>query len=1103
MPLNENQQAAVNYIEGPLLVLAGPGTGKTQLLSSKVAHILKVTDTAPNNILCLTFTESGAENMRTRLLSMIGRDAGKVNIYTYHAFGSYILSLYKNYAETFDRNLDSPIDTVIQFRYIQDIQAQLPAMDILRNDKTSDIVDTIQKVKSARLTADDLAKIATDNLEVASQLTPEIQAPLNKLVPRMKFDDAIEQVYRPLCEIFAKYTKSEPIAQNITREVNEYLLELNSIIDEEQGKEKPSVRELTAWKNKRIEKDEAGNYRLKNLIANKKLASLANIMAQYDKKLRDNGLFDFADMIEEAIKALKNDKGFRATMSEYFQYILLDEFQDTNPSQAELVYLLTDYEKPCIMAVGDDDQAIYEFQGANASNLLEFQEHYDAKVINLTDNYRSTSEILDFSHRIAENINNSFAKSHNIAKILRSMKELAHPIAKTQISRDEFLSADAEYYWVADQIDKLIKSGVSQSDIAIITRQHKYIAPILPYLKAHKNINIAYEKRDNLFDDQRIRELFTLAEFVYDLSNGDQPSHRLLEILSFPYWKIDPIVAIEACSYARDAKKSTLDYLLKSGKPELQDFARYISILVVHSFDTPLELFIDYLTGAHSVQFEDHEFKSPYFNYYTESDDYETFEFYELLNTLRAAVKSHTHAERPVLKDLIEFYHDYQAANAPLTSTSPYQDSDDAVQILSAHKAKGLEFEYVFIIAADNQSWGGGKGNNNFLTLPANLTQIRHTGITDDERLRLLFVAITRAKSHLYITNSLTDFSGKSPARLEYFGEYEDGDKIVSPLIPSQTVTKHYDDLDSAKHATDLQKSWISSYTKLTPNLATILKQRVKNFRLSATDITTFIDLTHAGPVKFYKQKILHMPPEPATEAIVFGNLIHATFEKVTKEHITDDEAIEFFRSEAVKQPIEPKELDNLLERGVVSLETSLKTFAPILRHENARAEINLSSDHITFQDIPILGVIDHINIDEANKTIEVYDFKTGTFKESGWNSDPSLYKYKFQLEFYKLLLNLSPTFSKYTITRGHLLFVSPDKKLGEVHDKVYEYNDKDEAELKSLIKAIYYHITSLDFVNNPSIFIETDQNTSLSQIKAFVKFLIEDYEAIDNTKEK
>jgi len=79
------------------------------------------------------------------------------------------------------------------------------------------------------------------------------------------------------------------------------------------------------------------------------------------------------------------------------------------------------------------------------------------------------------------------------------------------------------------------------------------------------------------------------------------------------------------------------------------------------------------------------------------------------------------------------------------------------------------------------------------------------------------------------------------------------------------------------------KKSWISSYTKLTPNLTTILKQRVKNFRLSATDITTFIDLTHAGPVKFYKQKILRMPPEPATEAIVFGNLIHATFEKVTK----------------------------------------------------------------------------------------------------------------------------------------------------------------------------------------------------------------------------
>ena len=109
MGLNKEQQEAVSYLDGPLLVLAGPGTGKTQLLSAKVAYILENTDTNPENILCLTFTESGASNMRERLGSMIGRAATDVNIYTYHAFGANILERYKNYAENFDRSLDSPI----------------------------------------------------------------------------------------------------------------------------------------------------------------------------------------------------------------------------------------------------------------------------------------------------------------------------------------------------------------------------------------------------------------------------------------------------------------------------------------------------------------------------------------------------------------------------------------------------------------------------------------------------------------------------------------------------------------------------------------------------------------------------------------------------------------------------------------------------------------------------------------------------------------------------------------------------------------------------------------------------------------------------------
>ena len=105
MELNDKQKEAVEYLEGPLLVLAGPGTGKTQLLSRKVEYILKNTDTNPDNILCLTFTESGAMNMRERMKKIIGKDGAKVNVGTYHAFGSDILAQYKSYSDNYGRQI--------------------------------------------------------------------------------------------------------------------------------------------------------------------------------------------------------------------------------------------------------------------------------------------------------------------------------------------------------------------------------------------------------------------------------------------------------------------------------------------------------------------------------------------------------------------------------------------------------------------------------------------------------------------------------------------------------------------------------------------------------------------------------------------------------------------------------------------------------------------------------------------------------------------------------------------------------------------------------------------------------------------------------------
>lgn len=1104
--LNPAQKSAVEYLSGPSIVLAGPGTGKTQLISSKVAYILENTDASPENILCLTYSEAGATNMRNRLLSIIGPAAIKVQIHTYHAFGSCLLAEYKNYAENFDRNLDAAIDPIISYKIIKSIQDSLPTFDILKNAKTSDIIDTISSAKSAQLSSKDLKKIAETNILDTEKLNPKLNDVLQNLQSlkhvnnKQKFEVGVSEVYLPLMEVLKDYVDTQPICGNIEREANSLLQELNSLIETERAKEKPSISPLTSWKNKRFEKDDQDNYRLSNRVANKKLLSLAHIMQQYETYLEDSGLYDFDDMIHQALKILKTDQGFKLTLEERYQYILLDEFQDTNAAQAELVYRLTDYDQPNVMAVGDDDQAIFAFQGANVSNLIDYKKHYHAKDFTLLKNYRSYSEILNTSYKIREQIQDSFAKEQGIDKKLSAFKT-----GSAEISRHEFLEPSAEYHWIAEQVKELISSGVKQSDIAIITPQHKYVTPLLPYLKDDATINVAYEKRDNLFEHPRIAEILTLSRFIYELSLGKNPAHLLLEILSFPFLEISPLEAVRTIN--RVPKKFSLDYLLESENEAIKDFGNFIAELTVKSTTVSLEQFLDYLVGI--TPYSDNK-RSKFLEFYTKSQaDYSTFELYENLNILREAVLKHRSGQstsatknstsKISLKDLIEFVDDYAAAEAPLVNTSPYQDSTDAVQILTAHKAKGLEFEYVFVIATNDRAWGNAKVNNNELVLPKNLVSIRHTGVTDDERLRLFFVAITRAKSHLYLTSPIKDFSDKNLARLRYLAEYEQDGEIISPYLPekSRLVIRHYQDLPADQARSDLKTAWLANYQTIDPDLKTLLLKRLEDYKMTATDLTTFIDIAYAGPRAFYQQKVLRAPDESYSETLTFGNLMHETFEHITSQKLSDAEALEFYEQALKNAAVPDEDLEDLRERGEASLNASLKAFGTLLRDSNARAEVNFNHDHLALvtnssTPVPLTGKIDHLSINKQDKTIEIYDFKTSAFKDKNWDSHPTLFKYKLQLGFYKLLLNLSPEYSKYKIKKGHILFVVPDSLDGKVYDKVYDFNEKDEILLKSLIQAAYAHVRSLDFLDNPDLFIEPNPQKSVKNIMDFIQLVLD-----------
>ena len=391
-----------------------------------------------------------------------------------------------------------------------------------------------------------------------------------------------------------------------------------------------------------------------------------------------------------------------------------------------------------------------------------------------------------------------------------------------------------------------------------------------------------------------------------------------------------------------------------------------------------------------------------------------------------------------------------------------------------------------------NTAWGKAKGNNNFLVLPKNLVQIRHTGTTDSELLRLFFVAITRAKEKLILTNSIKNFAGKTVERLSYLNEHQDEEEnLISPLLPSTKIITHYDDLEEAKKKTDLQKSWAASYFKPTPELLPILKKRLENYKLTASDLTTFIDIAYAGPMEFFKNRVLKVPPEPSTTEMNYGNLIHATFEKVTKENLDDAAAIDFYKAEAIKLPIPSHDTNELIEKGAYSLEIALKSFHDILHAKKAGAEVDFHSEHLSINGVPITGKIDHININEDDKTIEVYDFKTGKYHSSKWDSHATLFKYKLQLGFYKLLLENSPTYQKYKVTRAHILFVTPDED-DNVYDKPYDYTAADEKLLRELISAAYNHIKSLDFLNNPELALEPNDKRGLKDIKDFISVILD-----------
>lgn len=459
--LNNAQRRAVDAIDGPVLVVAGPGTGKTQLLSARVAHILRSTDTLPQNILCLTFTESGAQNMRQRLTQFIGKDSYDVAISTYHAFGGDLIRRFPEYFT--ETRLERPVDELGKRQILSQIVDNLSYRSPLKQTRhhLGDLMSTISEVKRGLLTPRSLRDIAKANLDTIQQASQTTKTALAEHTQRLPSKLAVaEPLFRQILDTLqtiADGAAVKPPFENLAAVAAKQLAQaLETAI--ETNKTTP----LTKWKNSWLAKDSNNQFILAGTLEANRMSELATVLKAYETALADRGLYDFDDMILHSIDALEKNLDLKYTLQEQYQYLLLDEFQDTNAAQLRLVELLTDNPasegRPNVLAVGDDDQAIYAFQGAQYSNMLDYFHLFrNVLVINLSENYRSTATILATAKQIAGQISDSLRGS--FPELQKELIATATDTTHAGVVRTEYISEVAERAGIAASL----KIGIGRS----------------------------------------------------------------------------------------------------------------------------------------------------------------------------------------------------------------------------------------------------------------------------------------------------------------------------------------------------------------------------------------------------------------------------------------------------------------------------------------------------------------------------------------------------------------------------------------------------------------------------------------------------------------
>ena len=1063
--LNDNQRQAVDYIHGSLLVIAGPGTGKTELLSMRTAQILKQTDTLPNSILCLTFTESGATNMRQRLRQIIGEDAYKIAIHTFHSFGTEIINQHREY---FFRGADAqPVDELTQYQIISGILEELDWRNPLSAKNNGefvyikDLIRIISEFKQSGLTPSELRAIIEDNQSTIAEIAPDIQQVFSAKISKKTIE-----MFAPIAEKIANLAAKNPDEKNskLPASITPYanVLALSIVHATQEALDENSTKPLTAWKSKWCEKNANGEFVLKDFTAAEKLSAAIDVYEKYVNILSERSLFDYDDMILSVIQACESHPELRANLQEQFQFIMVDEFQDTNLAQLRLLFNLTSEndDNPNIMAVGDDDQAIFSFQGADVGNIQRFRQHYhDPKIIVLTDNYRSAENILSSARDV---ITQGADRLENTIDGL-SKQLTAHANSEgSKVEIQEFSSVGEERAGIAKQIAELIKNGEKPENITIIARHHKELIEILPHLYK-ENLFVNYERHDDILEQDIIQILDKLARTVVAISqnNLDVANSLLPEITAHPAFGFSALDIWKLSLQAYKNRQLWLENMLANSV--FKEFAEWLLERAKDVPNLPLEEQLDnllVLTNDESGDLQVNSLANFYFSPEKLDKNPEAYlTILESLRTLRQKLRDRITDKNPTLEDFLEFIDLHISTKTRLTQIRTHASSlSGAINLMTAHKSKGLEFPHVFVIGAIDSAWGEKvRTRSRAIRYPANL-QLQPAGATYDERLRLFFVAMTRAKTTLTMTYSQTNDSGS--------------DTIIASFLTNCTPTIIPTSEDPAEQIELAETDWTTRLTSpIVPELKDLLAPALETYKLSATHLNNFLDVSRGGPQNFLLNNLLHFP-SAKNSAAAYGTAIHSSLQQAHCSFSADhqlpstEQILQFFQKSLESQHLPADDFQLYLDKGKSALIAFLNAKSSDF-HDTDLAELDFSNQGVIIDNARLTGKLDVVDIDKQNKTIFVTDYKTGkpahSWKGSADYEKIKLHKYRQQLMFYQLLVEHSRDYGNFTFTGGRLQFVEPDMKTGDILSLEYAFSSEELTEFTQLIEIIWRKITTLD----------------------------------------